>query len=240
MTTLFISDLHLDAERPQSTERFLEFLKHEAHEADALYILGDLFEAWIGDDDTDPANAPVIGALANLKRRRVPCFFMHGNRDFLIGRRFAAATGCELLAENEVIEVAGTRVLLTHGDLLCTDDEPYQALRAQVRDPDWQKAFLSKPVEERRRIANELRAKSQAAIAEKPEEIMDVNESAVAATMRSYEVTRLLHGHTHRPGIHDFVLDGNAATRIVLGAWYEQGSVLRWNDEGFELATLDL
>ena len=240
MTTLFISDLHLDAERPQSTELFLEFLKREAHEAHALYILGDLFEAWIGDDDTDPANAPVIAALADLKRRRVPCFFMHGNRDFLIGRRFAAATGCELLPENDVVEIEGTRVLLTHGDLLCTDDEPYQALRTQIRDPDWQKSFLSNPLEERRRIANELRAKSQEAISEKPEEIMDVNESAVAATMRAYEVTTLLHGHTHRPGIHNFDLDGSAATRIVLGAWYEQGSVLRWNDEGFELATLDL
>ncbi len=240
MATLFISDLHLDAERPRSTDRFLDFLKSEAHEANALYILGDLFEAWIGDDDTNPANAPIIAALADLKRRAVPCFFMHGNRDFLIGKRFAAATGCELLPENEIVEIESTRVLLTHGDLLCTDDEPYQALRAQVRDPGWQQAFLAKPVDERRRIADDLRAKSQAAIAEKPEEIMDVNESAVAATMRAHDVTTLLHGHTHRPGIHNFDLDGNAATRIVLGAWYEQGSVLRWDNGGFELATLDL
>ena len=239
MATLFISDLHLDAERPRSTEQFLQFLEHEARNANALYILGDLFEAWIGDDDTDPANAPIISALADLKRRRVPCFFMHGNRDFLIGKRFAAATGCELLPENKVVEVAGTRVLLTHGDLLCTDDEPYQALRVQVRDPGWQKAFLSKPLEERRSIANDLRAKSQAAIAEKAEEIMDVNSATVATTMRAYDVTTLLHGHTHRPGIHHFDLDGSAATRIVLGAWYEQGSVLRWDDAGFELAALD-
>jgi len=238
VATLFISDLHLDAERPHSTRQFLEFLQSEAHHADALYILGDLFEAWIGDDDTDPVNAPIIAGLADLRRRRIPCFFMHGNRDFLIGRRFAAATGCELLSENEVVEIRGDRVLLTHGDLLCTDDEPYQALRAQVRDPAWQQAFLSKPVDERRRIADDLRAKSQVAISEKPEEIMDVNQSAVADTMRAHGVTILIHGHTHRPGIHEFNLGGKAATRIVLGAWYDQGSVLRWDDEGFELATL--
>ncbi len=239
MATLFISDLHLDAEQPRSTEQFLDFLKTEAQQADALYILGDLFEAWIGDDDTDPANAPIVNGLADLRRHRIPCFFMHGNRDFLIGRRFAAATGCELLSENEVVEINGVRVLLTHGDLLCTDDEPYQALRAQVRNPGWQREFLSKPVKERRRIANDLRAKSQTAISEKSEEIMDVNESAVAEAMRAYGVTTLIHGHTHRPGIHEFELDGNVATRIVLGAWYDQGSVLRWNDGGFTLATLD-
>lgn len=238
MTTLFISDLHLDSERPAGVRQFLRFLEQDAANAGALYILGDLFEAWIGDDDTHPGNGPVVEALANLKLRGVPCFFMHGNRDFLVGKRFAAATGCQLLEEHEVVELEGARVLLTHGDLLCTDDEPYMALRATVRDPDWQRDFLAKPVEERRMIADDLRDRSQQAIAEKPPEIMDVNQKTVELTMRAHGVRILLHGHTHRPGVHHFELDGTEATRIVLGAWYEQGSVVRWGADGFRLETL--
>lgn len=238
MTTLFISDLHLDSERPAGAQQFLQFLEQDAANAGALYILGDLFEAWIGDDDTHPGNGPVIEALANLKLRGVPCFFMHGNRDFLVGKRFAAATGCQLLEEHEVVELEGARVLLTHGDLLCTDDEPYMALRATVRDPDWQRDFLAKPVEERRMIADDLRDRSQQAIAEKPPEIMDVNQETVENTMRAHGVRILLHGHTHRPGVHHFELDETEATRIVLGAWYEQGSVVRWGADGFRLETL--
>ena len=236
MTTLFISDLHLDSDRPDGITRFLRFIETEALEASALYILGDLFEAWIGDDDTNPGNAPIIAALADLKRRNVPCYFMHGNRDFLIGRRFAAATGCELLMEYEVVELEGERVLLMHGDLLCTDDEPYMQLRSVVRDPAWQSQFLAKPTDERQRIAADLRAKSHAAVSEKAEEIMDVNQTAVEAAMRAHGVSTLLHGHTHRPDVHRFSLDGGDATRIVLGSWYDQGSVVRWNEEGFELA----
>ncbi len=238
MTTLLISDLHLDSERPAGVQQFLRFLEQDAANAGALYILGDLFEAWIGDDDTHPGNGPVIEALAKLKLRGVPCFFMHGNRDFLVGKRFAAATGCQLLEEHEVVELEGARVLLTHGDLLCTDDEPYMALRATVRDPDWQRDFLVKPVEERRTIADDLRDRSQQAIAEKPPEIMDVNQETVARTMRAHGVRILLHGHTHRPGVHHFELDETEATRIVLGAWYEQGSVVRWGADGFRLETL--
>jgi UDP-2,3-diacylglucosamine hydrolase len=239
MTTLFISDLHLDADRPDGVTRFLSFIESEAREASALYILGDLFEAWIGDDDTNPGNVPIIAALAGLRQRNVPCYFMHGNRDFLIGRRFATATGCELLTENVVLELEGDRVLLMHGDLLCTDDKPYMQLRAIVRDPAWQSEFLAKPTAERQRIADELRAKSQAAISEKAEEIMDVNQTAVEAAMREHDVATLLHGHTHRPAVHHFELDGNHATRIVLGSWYDQGSVVRWDKEGFELVELD-
>ena len=238
MTALFISDLHLDSERPAGVQQFLRFLEHDAANAGALYILGDLFEAWIGDDDTHPGNGPVIEALADLKLRGVPCFFMHGNRDFLVGKRFAAATGCQLLEEHEVVELEGARVLLTHGDLLCTDDEPYMALRTTVRDPDWQRDFLAKPVEERRMIADDLRDRSQQAIAEKPPEIMDVNQETIERTMRAHGVRILLHGHTHRPGVHHFDLDGTEATRIVLGAWYEQGSVVRWGADGFRLETL--
>ena len=238
MDTLFISDLHLDAERPEGIARFLRFLERESPTAEALYILGDLFEAWIGDDATDAEFKPVIDALADLKRRDVPCYFMHGNRDFLIGKRFAAATGCRLLGDYEVIEVAGERVLLTHGDLLCTDDKPYMALRAVVREPAWQSDFLEKPIDERRAFADDLRDKSRAAVAEKPPEIMDVNQQTVESVMRDYGINLLLHGHTHRPGIHRFVLDGSSATRIVLGAWYEQGSAVRWNADGFRLETL--
>jgi UDP-2,3-diacylglucosamine hydrolase len=238
MTTLFISDLHLDVDRPASIARFLEFMQREARHSSALYILGDLFEAWIGDDDTNPGYAPIIAALADLKLGGVPCFFMHGNRDFLIGKRFATATGCRLLAENAVVEIERDRVLLTHGDLLCTDDKPYMALRAVVRDPAWQREFLAKPPAERRRIADDLRSKSQTAIAAKSEEIMDVNQSAVEAAMRRHDVSILLHGHTHRPAVHTFSIDGQDATRIVLGAWYDQGSVVRWDENGFDLATL--
>ena len=240
MNTVFISDLHLDAEQPAGIARFLRFLERETATTETLYILGDLFEAWIGDDTTDPAFEPVIGALAELKRRGIPCFFMHGNRDFLIGAQFAAATGCRLLGDYETIEVAGQRVLLTHGDLLCTDDEPYMALRAVVREPAWQRDFLGKSIAERRAFADKLRDRSRAAIAEKPPEIMDVNQHTVEAAMRTHGVNLLLHGHTHRPGIHRFVLDGSKATRIVLGAWYEQGSAVRWNTEGFRLETLSL
>jgi UDP-2,3-diacylglucosamine hydrolase len=238
MTTLFISDLHLDVDRPTSIARFLDFMQREARHASALYILGDLFEAWIGDDDTNPGYAPIIAALADLKLVGVPCFFMHGNRDFLIGKRFATATGCRLLAENAVVEIERDRVLLTHGDLLCTDDKPYMALRAVVRDPAWQREFLAKPPAERRRIADDLRSKSQTAIAAKSEEIMDVNQSAVEAAMRRHDVSILVHGHTHRPAVHTFSIDGQDATRIVLGAWYDHGSVVRWDENGFDLATL--
>jgi UDP-2,3-diacylglucosamine hydrolase len=219
MATLFISDLHLDADRPDGIGQFLNFMETEARSASALYILGDLFEAWIGDDDTNPGHAPIITALADLRRNNVPCYFMHGNRDFLIGRRFATATGCELLGDYEVLDLEGERILLTHGDLLCTDDKPYMELRAVVRDPGWQRDFLAKPTDERQRVANDLRVKSQAATAVKTEEIMDVNQNAVESAMRQHGVSTILHGHTHRPDVH-------------------RGSVVRWDSNGFELAAL--
>ena len=238
MTALFISDLHLDSQRPHSTRQFLAFMERRAPSAERLYILGDLFEAWIGDDDDDPALDPILGALASLTRAGTACYFMHGNRDFLVGQRFATRTGCRLLGDYEIVDLYGERLLLTHGDLLCTDDTRYMTLRASVRDPAWQREFLAKPLGERRKIAREMRAMSQTEVAAKLDYIMDVNAASVAATMRASDVRTLLHGHTHRPGVHRFELDGRDATRIVLGAWHERGSCVRWDESGFELETL--
>jgi UDP-2,3-diacylglucosamine hydrolase len=238
MTVLFISDLHLEADRPQPIRKFLSFLANEARAAERLYTLGDLFEAWIGDDDDTPELVPIVTALAALTHAGVPCCFMHGNRDFLIGERFARATGCQLLDEYETVEVYGERVLLTHGDLLCTDDTRYMTLRGQLRDAAWQRDFLAKPLAERRRIAGELRELSRTEMAAKSEEIMDVSQRTVGETMRRFGVRSLLHGHTHRPHVHRFELDGAPAVRIVLGDWYAAGSVVRWSEEGYALATL--
>ena len=239
MTTLFISDLHLDAGEPETIRRFVSFVETEAHSARALYILGDLFEAWVGDDEDDPRLAPVQTALANLTRAGVPCSLMHGNRDFLIGPRFCAATGCRLLGDYERVDLYGNTVLLTHGDLLCTDDTRYMSLRGTLRNPAWQRDFLAKPLAERRKIAADLRQLSAAEIAAKSYDIMDVNQTTVDSVMREHDVTLLLHGHTHRPAIHRFALDGKPAARIVLGAWHEQPSIVRWNEHGYHLDTLD-
>jgi UDP-2,3-diacylglucosamine hydrolase len=238
LTTLFVSDLHLDATRPASIELFQRFARSEGERADALYILGDLFEAWIGDDDDTPEFGPVLDALASLSRAGVPCFAMRGNRDFLLGQRFEERTGCRLLGDWHVAEIGGERVLMTHGDLLCTDDVPYQALRKTVRDATWQREFLAKPLAERRAIAEDLRRRSRTETAAKPAEIMDVNADAVADAIRRHETAVLVHGHTHRPAIHELTVDDARATRIVLGAWYDEGSLLRWDAEGFRLETL--
>jgi UDP-2,3-diacylglucosamine hydrolase len=239
MSVLFVSDLHMHAGDARSIERFVGFLSRAARSASELYILGDLFEAWIGDDEDDPRVLPAIEALAELTRSGVSCAVMHGNRDFLIGPRFASSTGCRLLGDYERIVVHGEPVLLTHGDLLCTDDTRYLKLRAELRDPAWQREFLSKPLAERRQIASDLRQLSATEIALKPADIMDVNQAAVERTMRAHDVALLLHGHTHRPAVHRFTLDGGPATRIVLGAWYERPSIVRWDEAGFRLEQLD-
>lgn len=235
MTTLFVSDLHLDANTPAALERFEDFLDRRARRADALYVLGDLFEAWIGDDDDDPATVRIVERLARLTDAGVALAVMHGNRDFLIGERFAATTGCRLLGDYERIELGGEPVLLTHGDLLCTDDTRYMTLRGQLRDPAWQREFLAKPLAERRAIAEQLRRLSATEIAAKDEAIMDVNAAAVADTMRRFGVATLVHGHTHRPAVHRFTLDGAPATRIVLGAWYETPSIVSFDAGRFAL-----
>jgi UDP-2,3-diacylglucosamine hydrolase len=235
MTVLLISDLHLDAGRPETIQRFTDFIDGHALSARELYILGDLFEAWVGDDEDDPRLAPILAALVRLQHAGVRCSVMHGNRDFLLGERFCAATGCRLLRDYEKVDLYGQSVLLPHRDLLCTDDTRYMTLRATLRSPEWQRDFLTKSLEERRTIAADLRKLSATEIAEKADDIMDVNQAAVERTMRDFDVPLLLHGHTHRPAVHRFTVDGRPATRIVLGAWYEQASVVRWDASGFSL-----
>ena len=239
MSALFISDLHLHAGDAEAIRRFIELTDGEARKCREVYILGDLFEAWIGDDDDDPFLAPIIDALARLTRTGVPCSIMHGNRDFLLGPRFFAETGCRELGDYERIAAFGEPVLLTHGDLLCSDDTRYLELRAQLRSAEWQRDFLSKPLAERREIARGLRQMSAAEIAAKDAYVMDVNQATVEQTMRDFDVALLLHGHTHRPAVHRFPLDGRSATRIVLGAWHGPPRIVRWDRAGFRLETLD-
>lgn len=238
--TLFISDLHLDPERPAVTELFLELLDTRARAADAIYILGDLFEAWVGDDDTGPMNLAVCEGLKNCAVAGTPVFIMHGNRDFLLGARFATASGCTLLGDPTLIDLYGTPTLLMHGDLLCTDDTEYMAFRTMVRDSEWQRQLLSRPLEERQQMAREMRDRSREQTGGKPESIMDVNKEAVIKTMTDHKVRRLIHGHTHRPAIHDLLVSGEPAQRIVLGDWYEQGSLLECTASGCRLEELDL
>lgn len=236
MTTWFISDLHLDAKRPAMATLLLAFLQSLHGKADALYILGDFFEYWIGDDALQtPAGAvflPIVQGLRAVKESGVPVYFAHGNRDFLAGEAFAEQAGCQLLPEEQVVDLYGVPTLLMHGDTLCTDDVDYQQLRQQLRDPQWQQAFLALSLPERIQQAEALRAKSKEAMQGKAEVILDVNQSAVEAVMQRHGVSRLIHGHTHRPAIHDFRLTEKPVQRIVLGDWYEQGSFLKVESSG--------
>lgn len=238
--TLFISDLHLDPERPVVTQLFLDFLATRATGAEALYILGDLFEAWIGDDDNGAMNQAVCQGLKACTEAGTPVFIMHGNRDFLLGPAFAERCGCTLLDDPIRIELYGTPTLLMHGDMLCTDDTGYMAFREQVRNPQWQQALLSRPLEQRRQMAQEMRASSREQTSGKAESIMDANRDAVDRVMAEHHVQRLIHGHTHRPAIHDLKVAGHPAQRIVLGDWYEQGSVLLCSPAGCELQELQI
>ncbi len=240
MSRLFVSDVHLDAGTPDAVNRFLEFLRTDAADAEALYVLGDLFETWVGDDDPDPAKARVCEGLRALTATGVGCFVLHGNRDFLIGRDFCRHTGSKLLADPVVADLDGERVLLTHGDALCTDDHSYQELRSTVRNPDWQRRFLSLPLADRELLANQARAGSKEHTSRTVPTIMDVNEDAVSAAFRAARVRRIIHGHTHRPGIHDTQIEGEPAQRLVLGAWYEQGSYIHYEDGRYDLRYLPL
>ncbi|TBR38989.1 MULTISPECIES: UDP-2,3-diacylglucosamine diphosphatase [Dyella] len=236
MHTLFIADLHLDASRPQITELFEAYLaSDEARSADAVYILGDLVEAWIGDDDDASLPERIAIATHALRDAGVPVYFMVGNRDFLLGEDFARRAGFDLLEDGTVHKLYGQPTLLMHGDVLCTDDLAYQAVRKQVRTPEWKAQIMAMPLEARRAFAAKARADSKAHTGSTMETIMDVNADAVAEAMNKAGVSRLIHGHTHRPAIHDFDLGGQSAQRIVLGDWYDHGSVLRVSPEGVNL-----
>jgi UDP-2,3-diacylglucosamine hydrolase len=238
VTTLFVSDLHLDALEPQAGEQFLEFLRTRAAACDALYILGDLFEAWVGDDDADAYRSRICDGLKQLVAGAVPCYVMHGNRDFLLQQGFEQRSGALLLSDPVVIDLQGERVLLTHGDALCTADRSYQLLRGVVRNPRWQQRFLRLPLRVRQTLADQARAGSRQHTGKTEAYIMDVSATAVAAAMRACGVRSLIHGHTHRPGIHEFELDGAPARRLVLGAWHDQGSCISWGREGVRLEEL--
>jgi UDP-2,3-diacylglucosamine hydrolase len=238
VSILFISDLHLDDARPHIVEDFGHFCAGEARDADALYVLGDLFEAYIGDDDDASLNARVATALHGVADAGVPVHFIVGNRDFLLGQTYARRCGMDILDDGVVVDLHGTPTLILHGDVLCTGDAAYLAFRRQVRDPAWQAAFLARPLAERRAFAAQARDASRAHTSTADMAIMDVNQAAVETAMRGAGVARMIHGHTHRPAIHDFTLDGKPARRVVLGDWYEQGSVLRVTPDGVELRGL--
>ena len=225
--TLFISDLHLSPDTPAATGTLLHFLRETAPAADALYVLGDLFEYWIGDEGlAQPFAQEVAAAFLALANGGVPVYFMHGNRDFLLGERFALASGMKLLNDPTVVDLYGTPTVLMHGDTLCSDDVEYQKFRAMVRNPAWQQAFLAKPLEERVRMAREVRGKSEQAKQVKDMTIMDVTPETVEAAFRAHNYARLIHGHTHRPARHEHMVDGHGSERWVLADWYDHGSYL--------------
>jgi UDP-2,3-diacylglucosamine hydrolase len=236
---LFISDLHLTPERPEASARFFRFLAGTARRASALYILGDFFEAWVGDDDLDlPLHAEVAVALKGLTDTGVPVQVMHGNRDFLLGAGFCRASGATLLADPTVLSLADLPTLLMHGDSLCTDDAAYQRIRAQVRDPAWQAQILAKPLAERRAIARQLRLQSEQVKEGNRPEIMDVNAQAVADAFASHACRRIIHGHTHRPGRHTYRVGELDCERWVLPDWYETGGYLACDSAGCALHDL--
>jgi len=238
MTTLFISDLHLDDSRPETTALLQNFLKEEAVDADALYILGDLFEFWLGDDVPSKCSVEVATELSLLADKGVPCYFMHGNRDFLLKDDYAKSASLTLLPEDYVLDLYGEQVLLMHGDSLCTDDAPYQQFRAVVRNTAWQADFLARSPQERLQIALQARDASAEHKGNVGMDIMDVNHGEVMAAFERHGVNKMIHGHTHRPATHDLKVNGQAAQRIVLGDWYTQGSVLRVTPESYELSAI--
>lgn len=233
--TYFIADLHLAENRPDITACFLSFLQNEAPKAEVLYILGDLFEYWIGDDDDSDFIIEIAKALKTLSSTGCQLYFIHGNRDFLLGKKFAKKSGMTLLPEVCLIDLYNTPVVIMHGDTLCTRDLGYQAFRKKSRSWWWQSMIKSLPLFIRRKIADNYRIKSASATAMKSQEIMDVTESEVVACLTSQQSHLLIHGHTHRPNIHQISIDSQPAQRIVLGDWYEQGAWLKVTPDSMEL-----
>ncbi len=237
--SFFISDLHLAPERPHSTETLLKFLGDTATQAEQLFILGDLFEYWIGDESlNEPVPAEVAAALRQLAATHTAVFFMHGNRDFLIGEKFAQAAGLRLLPDPHLVSLYGTPTLLMHGDTLCSDDIEYLEFRKMVRNPAWQAEFLAKPIAERIELARSVRAESEHAKQVKSMSIMDVSTATVESVLREHHYPRLIHGHTHRPATHHLLVDGHQCERIVLADWYGSGSYLHCDSEGCRAVTI--
>jgi len=224
--TLFISDLHLDAEKPTLMTVFSKFLAERAKSLKALYILGDLFEVWIGDDDNNPIYQSVLTALRQLTDFGVPIFVMHGNRDFLLGQGFMNATGCQLIDDPAVVTIEGISTLLMHGDTLCSLDLDYQAFRQQVRNPQWQQGFLVHSLEQRRILAQQARQHSKMQTATHDQFTMDVTSESVNTVLKKHGIFHLIHGHTHKPAVHHFSLQGQAAHRYVLGNWHENSAII--------------
>jgi len=232
---LFASDTHLSAHRPAAVAAFVEFLAGPVRRADRLYLLGDVFDLWLGDDDDRAPHPEVEAALADAVSAGVPVDLMRGNHDFLLGDAFAERTGCRLIDEPHVIDAMDERTILLHGDTLCTRDVEYQAFRGHARDPANQRAFLARPMEERAQEAAKIRATSDSRTRLKTEDIMDVTDDEVARVLSECGATRMIHGHTHRPGVHEIDLEAGPATRIVLGDWYDRGTVLLWDEAGGRL-----
>jgi UDP-2,3-diacylglucosamine hydrolase len=240
LSTLFISDLHLSAGRPHSKRSFLGFLEREARDAHALYILGDLFEYWVGDDDlAEPFNATIVAALSQLAGSGVPVYLMHGNRDFVIGDAFACASGATLLPDPTALKLYGQQTLLMHGDTLCTLDSDYQAFRREVRSQSWISSLMRQPLAQRKAAIEALRRKSEQEKRAKRDEIMDVAPAEVEATLRRYGYPRLIHGHTHRPARHLHLVDGHVCERWVLADWYQGASYLDCDESGCRAVQLD-
>lgn len=242
MRQIFVSDLHLQNERPDLVRAFLHFLATDARQANQLYLLGDIFEAWIGDDAPFPGTQPVMDALKAVSDSGIELYFQHGNRDFLVGKQFAEYVGATLLDDSTTVETAdGRQLLLMHGDQLCTDDVEYQKMRVMLRNPMFQQNILAQTVEQRLAMARQLRETSKEKGAEKAEYITDVNADAVSQALTEAGTTLLLHGHTHRPAIHEVSLsDGSDAKRIVLGDWDQKGWYVDWNENGFELIDFEI
>ena len=235
MTAWFASDLHLDPSTPEIAARFLRFLAGPLRGAHSLFLLGDLFEAWIGDDDPEPAHREAIAGLAALGASGTLVYVMRGNRDFMLGERFCAESGAILLDDPAIIDVNGETAIISHGDGLCTDDRSYQRLRALVREPALRSGFARLPIDVRRRLASEAREGSREHLANAAGYITDVNQPAVESVFRGAHAGLLIHGHTHRPGVHRFDLDGAERTRVVLGAWHDAANVVRWDESGWQL-----